>query len=48
VRIGAAVILPREPLASERYKVAVKESGQLYEWGFTVAAPARPTQSAPR
>ena len=48
VRIGAAVLLPREPLASGHYKVAVKESGQLYEWGFTVAAPARPAQSAPR
>ncbi len=34
---GAAVILPREPLASGHYKVAMKESGKLYEWGFTVA-----------
>lgn len=48
VRIGAAVLLPREPLASGHYKVAVKESGQLYEWGFTVAAPARPAQATPR
>jgi hypothetical protein len=48
VRIGAAVILPREPLASGHYKVAMKESGKLYEWGFTVAAPARPAQATPR
>jgi len=39
-RIGAAVILPREPLAPGHYKVALKEAGKLYEWGFTVAAPA--------
>jgi hypothetical protein len=47
-RIGAAVILPREPLASGHYKVALKEADKLYEWGFTVAAPAGPAQSAPR
>jgi hypothetical protein len=48
VRIGAAVILPREPLASGHYKVALKEAGKLYEWGFTIAAPAVPAQSALR
>ncbi|HEY9157973.1 CAP domain-containing protein [Candidatus Binatus sp.] len=47
-RGGAAVMIPREPLAPGHYKVALKEAGKLYEWGFTVAAPARPAQSAPR
>ena len=44
--VGAAVILPREPLAPGQYKVALKEDGKLYEWGFTVAAPA-PAAAAP-
>ncbi len=48
IGLGAAVILPREPLASGHYKVALKEADKLYEWGFTVAAPAGPAQSAPR
>ena len=47
-RIGAAVILPREPLAPGHYNVALKEDGKLYSWGFTVAAPATPAQSATR
>jgi hypothetical protein len=47
-RIGAAVILPREPLAPGHYNVALKEDGKLYSWGFTVAAPAGPAQSATR
>ncbi len=47
-RIGAAVILPREPLAPGHYNVALKEDGKSYAWGFTVAAPAAPTQSASR
>ena len=47
-RGGAAVMIPREPLAPGHYKVALKEAGQLYEWGFTVAAPARRAESAPR
>ena len=47
-RGGAAVMIPREPLAPGHYQVALKESGKLYAWGFTVAAPARPAQSAPR
>ncbi len=47
-RGGAAVILPREPLAPGSYKVALEEAGKLYEWGFTVAAPASPAQSATR
>ena len=41
-RFGAAVILPREPLAPGNYKVALKESDKLYQWSFTVAAPAAP------
>jgi hypothetical protein len=49
--VGAAVILPREPLAPGQYKVALKEDGKLYEWGFTVAAVAppatAPTRAAP-
>jgi hypothetical protein len=40
--VGAAVILPREPLASGRYKVALKEDNKLYQWSFTVAALAPP------
>jgi hypothetical protein len=40
VSLGAAVILPREPLEPGRYKVALKEAHKLYEWSFTVAAPA--------
>jgi len=47
-RIGAALIPPREPLAPGHYKVALKEAGKLYEWGFTVVAPAGPAQSADR
>jgi uncharacterized protein YkwD len=46
--IGAAIILPREPLAAGHYKVALKEAEKLYEWSFTVAAPATPAQSATR
>jgi hypothetical protein len=38
-RIGAAVILPREPLAPGHYKVALKEDDKIYEWSFTIAAP---------
>jgi hypothetical protein len=45
-QFGAAVILPREPLAPGRYKVALKEAGQLYEWSFTVAAPASPAAAS--
>src|SRR5208282_2891914 len=37
IRLGAAAILPREPLASGHYKIALKEADKLYEWGFTVA-----------
>jgi hypothetical protein len=47
-RIGAAVILPREPMAPGHYKVALTESGKSYEWSFTVAVPAAPSQSATR
>jgi hypothetical protein len=47
-RIGAAVILPREPLAPGHYNVALKEDGKLYSWNFTVAAPPAPAQSASR
>ncbi len=48
-RIGAAIIIPREPLAPGRYKAALKEAEKLYEWSFTVAAPAnRAQQSATR
>ena len=47
-RLGAAVILPRDPLAPGTYKVALKESDQLYQWTFTVAAPAiAPAPPAP-
>lgn len=46
--LGAAVILPREPLAPGHYKVALKESDTLYQWAFTVAAPPAPAQSATR
>ena len=48
VRIGAAVIIPREPLAPGHYQVALKEAGKLYQWRFTVAAPAAPVQSTNR
>jgi hypothetical protein len=47
-RIGAAVIVPREPLAPGYYSVSLKEDGKLYTWGFTVAAPVGPAQSATR
>lgn len=47
-RIGAAIILPREPLAPGHYKVALKEVDKLYEWSFTVAAPPSPATSAAR
>jgi hypothetical protein len=47
-RFGAAVILPREPLAPGHYNVALTEDGKLYTWSFTVAAPASPAQSATR
>ncbi len=46
--IGAAVIIPREPLASGQYKVALKEGGKLYRWSFTVAAPPPPAAAAHR
>jgi hypothetical protein len=47
--LGAALILPRDPLAPGHYKVALKEAGKLYAWGFTVAAtPATPALSATR
>ena len=39
-QIGAAIIMPRQPLAPGHYKVALKEAEKLYEWSFTVAAPA--------
>jgi len=45
-QIGAAVILPREPLAPGRYKVALKEADKLYEWSFTVVAPASPAAAS--
>jgi hypothetical protein len=41
--IGAAIILPRQPLAPGHYKVALKEAEKLYEWSFTVAAPSPAT-----
>jgi len=47
-RTGAAIILPRESLAPGHYKVALKETDKIYEWSFTVAAPANPTQAATR
>ncbi|HSU89910.1 MAG TPA: hypothetical protein VLI44_00590, partial [Sporolactobacillaceae bacterium] len=47
-RIGAAIILPREPLAPGRYRVALKEADKVYEWSFTVATPANPTQAVTR
>jgi hypothetical protein len=47
-QIGAAVILPREPLAPGHYKVELIEAGKLYQWSFTVVAPAAPAQSAAR
>lgn len=46
--IGAAILIPREPLAPGHYKVALKEAEKLYEWSFTVAASASPAQSATR
>ena len=46
--LGAAVILPREPLAPGRYDVAVTEAGKLYQWSFTVAGQRAQTQSATR
>jgi len=45
-RFGAVIILPREPLAPGTYKVALKESDKLYQWSFTVAAPAPPAAPA--
>ena len=47
-RGGAAVIIPREPLAPGHYTVALEEAGKFYQWGFTVAAPANSAQSAAR
>ncbi len=47
-RIGAAVIIPREPLAPGHYQVGLKEAGKLYQWRFTVTAPAAPVQSTSR
>jgi len=47
-RMGAAVIIPRGPLAPGHYEVALKEAGKLYQWRFTVAASAAPTQSTKR
>jgi hypothetical protein len=46
VRIGAAVLLPRETLAPGHYKVALKEEDKLYDWGFSVAGPALPAQAS--
>ena len=46
--IGAAIILPREPLSPGHYKVALKEADKVYEWSFTVATPANPTQAVTR
>lgn len=43
---AAALIVPREPLAPGHYRVALEEAGKLYQWGFTVAAPDGPAQSA--
>ena len=48
VRVGAAVMIPRGPLAPGHYKVALTESGKPYDWSFTIAAPASPAQSATR
>jgi len=45
--LGAAVILPREPLAPGHYKVALKEDDKFCQWGFTVAAPARQALAVP-
>lgn len=45
--LGAAVILPRQPLAPGNYKVALKENDKLDQWSFTVAAPTRPPAAAP-
>ena len=45
--LGAAVILPRQPLAPGNYKVALKEDDKLDQWSFTVAAPTRPPAAAP-
>jgi len=47
-RFGAAVILPREPLAPGRYKVSLKEADKAYEWSFTISAPANPAPSPAR
>jgi hypothetical protein len=47
-RTGAAIILPREPLASGNYKVALKEADKPYEWSFTVAAPVNSAQAVTR
>jgi cysteine-rich secretory family protein len=44
--IGAAVILPHDPLAPGHYNVALRENGKLYTWSFTVAAPAAPAATA--
>jgi hypothetical protein len=48
--VGAAVILPREPLAPGNYKVALKEANKLYQWTFTISAPpaAPPAPAAPK
>jgi hypothetical protein len=47
-RIGAAVILPRAPLAPGHYNVALKENDKLYQWSFTVAAPGTPARALTR
>lgn len=47
-RFGAAVLLPRDPLAPGHYKVALTEADTLYQWSFTITAPPGPTQSATR
>ena len=47
-RIGAAVILPRQPLVPGHYKVELTESGTAYQWAFTVAGAATPAQSSTR
>jgi hypothetical protein len=46
--IGAAVIIPREPLAAGHYAVGLTEAGKLYRWSFNVAAQLNPAQSAAR
>ncbi|MGA6970631.1 MAG: hypothetical protein WBY93_03310 [Candidatus Binatus sp.] len=42
---GAAVIIPRQPLAPGHYRVALKEADVQYQWSFTVVAPAAATKT---